>query len=181
MAITGRASNRGFTLAELLTVVAMIGVLAAIAVAFVGKYVRSARTAEALAMVQSIRAAEASYRAENRRYLSTGATLTDYYPAQTPDPMKRAFYQNGSAEKDRRWNMLHPTVAGPVRFGYSVIAGDSGDAVPVPNIQNPPNFATPTGPFFVIQAAGDTDGNQQYCMVVATSFSPETYVENEGE
>lgn len=172
---------RGFTLVELMAVVTIVGILASMAVVLVGNHVKASRTNEALSMVQSIRAAQESFRAENRRYLSVSTSLTEYYPAATPDGRKRAFFRNGGQELDQRWNMLRPTVTGPVRFVYAVVAGDSGDTVPVPNIANKPNFPTATGPFYVIQAAGDADEDSTYCIVAATSFSPENYVENEGE
>lgn len=161
--------------------VSIVGILSAVAAALVSKHVNASRTGEALAVVQSIRAAQESYRAENRRYLSVSNGLTDYYPAQKPDGNKRAFYREGDDALNVRWNILRPVIAGPVRFVYAVVAGDSGVAVPALGISHPPAFATPNGPFYVIQAAGDMDGDGVQCMVAATSFTSEAYVENEGE
>lgn len=176
-----RQTNGAFTLVELMTVVAIVGILAAVGVALVSRHVNASRTVEALSMVQSIRAAQESYRAENRRYLSVSSSLTDYYPVATPDGKGRAFYQNGTNQLDQNWNTLRPSVSGTVRFVYAVVAGDPGSNVPVPNIRNPPTLPVVQSPFYVIQAAGDMDGDTELCLVAATSFTAETYVENEGE
>lgn len=181
MARARRLKVRGFTLVELLTVISIIGILAAMAVALVTKHVNASRTSEALAVVQSIRAAQESFRAENRRYLSVSGTLDNYYPANKPDRQKRSFYRNGSDELDQKWNLLHPVVSGPVRFVYSTVAGDAGKATEVLAVTNAPASAQATGPYYLIQAIADMDNDGDRCVVAATSFSSETYVENEGE
>jgi prepilin-type N-terminal cleavage/methylation domain-containing protein len=67
-------NKKGFTLTELLIVVAIIGVLAAIAIpAYVGQTKRAART-EAYTNLQSLRLLEEQYYAENGCYYRTGAT-----------------------------------------------------------------------------------------------------------
>jgi prepilin-type N-terminal cleavage/methylation domain-containing protein len=181
MASMRRGVSRGFTLVELLTVVTIVGILSAVAIVLVGGHVKAARTTEALSMVQSIRAAEESYRAENRSYLNVSGTLQNFYPVSTPDGKSRAFYQEGGKDLDRNWNILHPSVAGPVRFVYAVVAGAYGETPPVPDVTDKPTFAKAQAPFYVIQAAGNFDNDSVYCIVAATSFGAETYVENEGE
>lgn len=182
MVLVRHSKVRGFTLVELLTVVTLVGILAAMAVASVSKHVNASRTGEALAIVQSIRAAQESYRAENRRYLSVSGTLDNYYPTTTPDANKRSFYRNGAEALDKRWSLLHPVIPGPVRFVYSTVAGDAGDKPQAMALTNkPPQFAQATGPFYQIQAIANMDNDKEFCVVAATSLSSETYVENEGE
>src|SRR5690349_13572444 len=61
--------ERGFTLVELLTVVVITGVLATLAFASLRAHVSAAWGAEALNMMQSIRAAEERWRSEHMMYL----------------------------------------------------------------------------------------------------------------
>jgi prepilin-type N-terminal cleavage/methylation domain-containing protein len=181
MAQRNAYTSRGFTLVELMAVVTIVGILATMALVLLNRHVRASRTAEALSMVQSIRAAQESFRAENRRYLSVSKDLTDYYPAR-PDGKLRSFYRGGSESTDQLWNILRPTVTGPVRFGYAVVAGNPGDKIAVPTITDKPQFPDPApAPYYVIQATGDLDNDGAFTIVAATSFSSDTYVENDGE
>ena len=66
--------KKGFTLTELLIVIAIIGVLAAIAIpTYTGQTKRAART-EAYTNLQTLRLLEEQYYAENGCYYRTGAT-----------------------------------------------------------------------------------------------------------
>lgn len=67
-------NKRGITLIELLIVIAIIGILAAIAVpAYIGQQRNAART-EAYSNLQNLRLLEEQYYAENGCYYMTGAT-----------------------------------------------------------------------------------------------------------
>ena len=66
--------KKGVTLIEMLIVVAIIGILAAVAIpAYVGQQTRAART-EAYTNLQTLRLLEEQYYAENGCYYRTGAT-----------------------------------------------------------------------------------------------------------
>ena len=177
-----RSAQAGFTLAELMAVVIIVGVLSTVGITYFRKHANASKVTEAQAMVQSIRAAEERYRAENRQYLNVSGTLSNYYP-HSPTGERRAFYlaATDTSPLNRMWWALSPTTSGPVQFGYAVVAGPSGTNLPAPNVSNAPSWPTPTDSWYVIQAAADNDQNGVLCVVVGTSLNGEIYVENEGE
>ncbi|MFH2013097.1 MAG: prepilin-type N-terminal cleavage/methylation domain-containing protein [Pseudomonadota bacterium] len=65
---TSAKNEKGFTLIELMIVVAIIGILAAIAIPNFLSYQKKAKTAEAKTMLANIRTMEEAYLAENDTY-----------------------------------------------------------------------------------------------------------------
>jgi prepilin-type N-terminal cleavage/methylation domain-containing protein len=74
-----REKQSGFTLVELMIVVAIIGILAAIAVPSFGKYIRRSRTTEALAHLSKEWAGSLIYY-EADHLVAGGAVLTKEFP-----------------------------------------------------------------------------------------------------
>ena len=183
-----RTNQAGFTLAELMAVVVIVGVLATVGVTYFRRHALASKVTEAQAMVQSIRAAEERYRAENRQYLNVTGTLpppaapADYYP-HAPDGLKRQFFRaaNDPDPINRRWWLLSPTTSGLVQFGYAVIAGAAGTNMPAANVQGAVPTQALSDNWYLVQAVADNDGDKIFCVVAGTSVNGEVYVENEGE
>ena len=143
--------EQGFTLIELMVVVAIIGVLAAVAVPAFSSYIYKSRAAEAVNFLAEIRQRQESYRAEFGQYCAvSGADWGTYTPAavdaSNPVPWPAA---------DANWQQLGAIPPGPVRFQYATIAGPPGTVPP---------GASGTGYtgddfWFVAQARGDLDGD----------------------
>ncbi len=175
-----RRKQAGFTLAELMAVVTIVGLLAVIGVASVRKHIFSSRSVEAAGVIQSIRAAQERWFAETRSYLNVSATMTSYYPMATPGKQKYA-WDRPTGTDYANWQLLNPTVSGPVQFGYTTRAGAPGVTPPTLNITGAPAWTAPVEPWYVIQATGDTNGDSVFSLFAASSFSPELYSEKPGE
>ena len=164
---------------ELLAVVAMVGILAAIAVVGYQRYMRTSYIGEAKDMVGAIRAAETSYKAETLGYLNVSSSSTSWYPAP-PDKKKRNFRWPAHADY-AKWQMLNVVADAPTRFGFTVVAGAPGDVPPAAETADKPVWPATTEPWFVVQAAGDQNGDGIYSYVLASSYTGELYVENDSE
>lgn len=185
-------ATSGFTLVELLAVVAMVGILAALAMVGYRKYLASAGTAEALAMIQLIRHGEVQRKVDTYQYLGCsgcgangcapgGGSLISYYPMASPTHTKYTWEQASHPDYEC-WRQLNVRTDGMVRFGYAVVAGDPNNGVVQPSgFTNLGNIGQPTEGWYVIQAAGDRNDNGVYALVAATSWSSEAYIENDTE
>lgn len=80
--------QRGFTLVELMIVVAILGILAAIAVPMYRGYVSSAKQAEAKANLETIRLLQEQFFADRRTYVAGAntAALRAALPGFEPGP-----------------------------------------------------------------------------------------------
>lgn len=186
-------SSAGFTLVELMIVVAIVGVLAVIAIIGYNKYVRSAASGEARAMLQSIRGAEDNYKAEVLNYMScplVGNTFSsgDFYPRtlSSLDSKKAAWVNTGNASFPC-WTQLNVKSSGPVRYSFSVFAGAPG-SVTAPKPTEIPTASWPfngtpqsANPWFVAVAAGDYDGDGVHSWLYLSSEMSDVVIVNDTE
>jgi type IV pilus assembly protein PilA len=191
LAFGHRRAARGFTLIELMIVVAMIGVLAALAIAGYRKYIHSSQSTEATAVLQSIRGSQEAYKVEALAYLNVSEdSLDELYPREKGalDDRKAAWLNETGNHYDN-WRLLNASTDGAVRFGYACIAGLPGTEPPgaVHDAPNP-NWASTYGggdspqPWFVAVAVGDRDNDDdKYAVLQASSLSNEVMVHEDTE
>jgi type IV pilus assembly protein PilE len=103
--------QKGFSLIELMIVVAVIGILAAVAYPAYQDYVIRSKRGDAMNSLASVRIAQEKYRANNSAFASALSTLTDY-SADTVD------------SGDNYWNVTMASGAGFATTGaqFFVIA-----------------------------------------------------------
>lgn len=176
------AGARGFSLVELMVVVVMVGILATIGIDYFRSRVKTARTSEAAAVIQAIRAAQESYRAENQVYLDVSGEDA-WFPSDTYGSVVSTWERKDGDHPDLAlWRELGPKVTQPVMFRYLVNAGPPGvKPSKKMHLSQNPDFGTPNAPWYIIQARADSDDNDVFCSAAATSFTPEVYFEGEGE
>ena len=78
--LRSRKNNSGFTLVELMIVVAIIGILAAVAIPAFSKYIKRSKTAEAAGQLNKMWAGSVTY-FETDHVDANGASLPKQFPA----------------------------------------------------------------------------------------------------
>jgi type IV pilus assembly protein PilA len=143
-----RKNNDGFTLVELMIVVAIIGVLAALAIYGVSRYLKHSKTAEATRTIGALETgSKARYQRETITDTATGATdhlfCTDTtgspQPAAVPKAQKTPGVYTGAV-----WQCLNFSLNQPQFYQYTYTASGAGST----------NNAV-----YTALATGDLDGN----------------------
>jgi len=172
-----RGADAGFTLIELMVVVVIMGVLAALAAFGVRKYLLEGKKAEAVSMLTQIRAAEEAYRDETFEY--AGLTNFDvWHPTSDPGGQK---YSWGFAETDMRTKVFDPLgvlPSGPVEYAYAVVAGPAGVDPPTLPITLPAALEKSTAPFYIAMAKADLDNDGTYTYAICQSTTAAIHLED---
>jgi type IV pilus assembly protein PilA len=167
---------------ELLAVIAMVGILAAVATVGYRRYINGAQIADAKATIGAIRIAEESYRSETMSYLDCPG---GWYPnAGVPDHRRHHWHQPTHADYNC-WRQLNVVNDSPTKYTFRLSAGRAGDGtggVLAAAWDVPPVFpATPNEAWYVVEGIGDVDEDGIQSRLVSGSFSGEIYVENSDE
>jgi prepilin-type N-terminal cleavage/methylation domain-containing protein len=149
--LPARARRAGFTLVELMIVVTILGILAAVAVPSYISYVYKSKTAEAVGFLGEIKARQESYRSDFGQYVDIAA----YMPSATPTRVMQVW----PADVGDTWRALGAVPPGrQTYFCYRTVAGLPG-TTPADSVIGSARGYGNTDFWFVSQALGDLDGD----------------------
>ncbi len=183
MSSTTAIRGRGFTLVELMIVVAIVGVLAALAVLGVRSYLAAAKTAEAKQTVGAIaRSAVTQYERDlsiSQILPPTGVSAANTHilcDSASPVPLDFARVQGTKYQPSAAsgvdfmtgtallgWQCLGFSIAAPIYFQYSYQVGGGYVSQLLPGAPIPSGTEA-----FEAAARGDLDGDDRACTIVRT-------------
>jgi len=172
-----RAHRRaGFTLIEMMIVVVIIGVLAALAIPTFRGYLYASKTTEATTFLGEIRQRQESYRSEHSQYCDVGVRTgaPSFAPATVPGSAPVMWPGDAAGTPVAgRWAQLGAAPDGAVYFQYTTVAGPPGAGNdPTASMGSTLGY-NGTDFWFVAQARADLDADN-------TILTMETYSENSG-
>jgi prepilin-type N-terminal cleavage/methylation domain-containing protein len=171
-----RRSGAGFTLVELMIVVAIIGIISALAVSLLWKRAYEASVPDAIVVMKTLAAAEEQYRALNQVYYDV-PDGSQWYPTLSAENRKRSFWMatreaNDSTSND--WYRLGPDIRQPVEFQFRVDAGIPGND-PKTNLGSAGITLPAENPveiWYLVQARGRVEGGSNpLCHLALASWS----------
>jgi len=149
----------GFTLIELMIVVAILGVLAAVALVAYRQYTIRARNSEATSILADIRIKQEAYRATFHRYADISSDSNEWTPAGVSPGIESHLWpdETGLDTLGGKWRQLGVIPDGAVFFVYWNEAGTPGADASEKFVNL--DTATASDFWFAAQALQNLDGD----------------------
>jgi len=136
-----KSNKKGFTLIELMIVVAIIGILAAVAIPAFLKYIKKSKTTEARTNLRKIYDGEITYYAEEV-VNQAGTIQSKQFVSCTAQPTTYGINKSAGNWESADWQAVKFATDSPVLYQYRVVASGTG-----------------TTSSFTARAEGDIDGD----------------------
>lgn len=153
-----RTVRAGFTLVELMIVVAILGILAAVSLPALRSYIYKSKAVEATGFLNEIKARQESYRADFGQYCDVSVTPGNLFPSPTPLSSPQV-WPTPIPAPNNTWTQLGAIPPGRRSlFVYSTVAGIPGT---VPSAAGFTDNRGYNGAdfWFISTAVGDLDGD----------------------
>ena len=150
----------GFTLVELMIVVAILGILAAVSLPALSSYIYKSKAVEATGFLNEIKARQESYRADFGQYCDASGTQGNFFPQATAPRGRSVDWPNPLPAAALGWTALGAVPPGrSSRFVYSTVAGAPGSVPGAVMLDGNNRGYTGVDFWFVSTALGDLDGD----------------------
>jgi len=123
-----KIKNIGFTLIELMIVVAILGILATVAIVSYNRYIEKSKNSEAISILADIRIKQESYRSTFHQYANAG--VGEWLPDDAPGASARLW--DATATGADEWRQLGVKPDHNVYFSYTIAAGAPGSTPAAP-------------------------------------------------
>lgn len=173
-----RSSQAGFTLIELMIVVAIVSIMAAVGFPSLSQYIKQSKTVEATGFLAEVKARQESYRFDFGRYCDVSATQGNFFPSATPTSTPQDWTPAAmAAGVGLNWTQLGASPSGnSSRFVYSTVAD-----IPFASLPSGRGFDTDRGYtnndfWFITTARGDLDDDGVFMTMESYSHAKGLWV-----
>ena len=169
----GERGRAGFTLIELMIVVSILGILAAVAIPSLVGYIYKARTVEGTSFLSEIRGRQESYRSDFDQYCDVSGTQASWFPVGAPTASARAW---AAGAIPLGWTQLGAVPPGRQSlFSYSVVANVPGVTPGAQMADGDDRGYSGNDYWFIATAVADLDGDGTSLQMEIYSHSKSVY------